>query len=148
VRAVLIAFLLVACSAIAAAQAPSSESSKPKNAPKTLTISGCVAGDETMPGAFTLSDSKEGTTYRLTGTNVRGYANQRVQIAGSLVQPRLKITGGLVPSPNVAAQAGAMDPVQAAMAGAGGSANASSGMPLPEFRVKSVRPIAGSCPQR
>ena len=145
-RAVLIAFLLIS-SSIAAAQAPSSESSKSKDTAKTLTISGCVTGDETAPGAFTLSDSKEGTTYRLTGTNVRGYANQRVQIAGSVVQPRLKITGGLVPSPNVAAQAGAMDPVQAAMAGSGGSANGSS-MPLPEFRVKSVRPIAGSCPQR
>ena len=57
----------------------------------------------------------------------------------------LTIKGGLTPSPNVAAQAGAMDPARAAMAAAGGAAGPGT-VDLPEFKVKSVRPVSGGCP--
>jgi hypothetical protein len=56
---------------------------------------------------------------------------------------RLKITGGLLPSPNVAAQAGAIDPSQAANASSGGNGVGSG--ELPEFRVKTVRQLGGAC---
>ena len=51
-----------------------------------------------------------------------------------------------MPSANIAAQAGAIDPSQAAVASViekeqGGG---HGGMP-PEFRIKSVRPLVGTC---
>jgi len=116
----------------------------PKAAPKTLTISGCVGSDATGPGRFTLSDSENGTTYRLTGTNVKTFLGQRVQITGGLDSRRVHIVGGLLPSPNVAGQAGAIDPTQAAMSGRGGAGTA----PLPTLKVTRVRPLTGSCPER
>jgi hypothetical protein len=78
---------------------------------------------------------------------MKKYAGRRVEIVGGVVSsPRLKIVGGLLPSPNAAAQAGAMDPSQAAIAGgAGGAGSGTGNVELPEFRVKTVRPVAGSC---
>jgi len=117
-----------------------------KPASKTLSLSGCVVRGETKPDQYTLEDKDEGETYRLTGVKVSDFVGQRVQIAGSLVETkRLIIKGGLTPNANVAAQAGAMDPVRAAMAAAGGSAGPGV-VELPEFKVKSVRPVSGACP--
>src|SRR6266550_6849040 len=92
--------------AIVMVQTPSSTPT-----PKALTITGCVAGEAPGPDRYTLTDSEGGTKYRLTGTTVRSYAGRRVQITGGLVDSkRLHIGGGLVPSANVAGQAGAIDP--------------------------------------
>ncbi len=57
----------------------------------------------------------------------------------------MTIVGGLQPSANVAAQAGYIDPVTAATATSGGVAGPGK-LQLPEFKVKSVRPVSGSCP--
>lgn len=74
------------------------------------------------------------------------YVGQRVQLAGAVVESkRLVIKGGLLPNPNVAAQAGAMDPARAAVASSGGTAGPGT-VDLPEFKVKSVRPVSGGCP--
>jgi hypothetical protein len=116
----------------------------PKATNKTITLSGCVERAETTPTQYTLVDAEEGTTYRLTGTDVRDYVGKKVQIMGAPPTGRLKVAGGLWPSPNVAAQAGAMDPARAATAAAGGSAGPGT-VSLPEFKVKSVRPVSGSC---
>jgi hypothetical protein len=51
----------------------------------------------------------------------------------------------LWPSPNVAGQAGAIDPAQASIARQPGGAASGAGMELPELRVVSVRGIDGSC---
>ena len=115
---------------------------KPKN--EVITLSGCVARAERSPGHYTLEDKNSGITYRLTGTTVRDYVGQSVLIAGDSGSKKLVIVGGLVPSPNVAAQAGAMDPARAAVAAQGGSAGTGT-VELPEFKVKSVRPVSGSC---
>jgi hypothetical protein len=113
--------------------------------PKTLSLSGCVIRNENTPDRFTLEDPAEGK-YRLTGINLRDYIGQRVTVAGAIVETkRLTIKGGLVPNANVAAQAGAMDPARAAVASAGGVAGPGT-VELPEFKVKSVRPVSGSCP--
>jgi hypothetical protein len=112
---------------------------------KMITLSGCVERAETTPSQYTLVDTKEGTTYRLTGTDVRDYIGKMVQIVGGSPTGRFKIVGGLTPTPNIAAQAGAMDPARAATAAAGGSAGPGT-VSLPEFKVKSVRPVSGSCP--
>lgn len=118
-----------------------------KNAdkPKTISLSGCVVREEKTPDTFTLADKAEGK-YRLSGLNLRDYVGKNVLIAGTVVETkRLTIKGGLLPNPNVAAQAGAMDPARAAVASSGGAAGPGT-IELPEFKVKSVRPVSGGCP--
>ena len=137
----------LAIASAAASLAAQTTATPAKAPPKTLTISGCVSSDVAGPGRFTLSDSEGGTTYRLSGSSVRAYVGKRVQIIGGLDSRRLHIVGGLLPSPNVAAQAGAIDSAQAAMAASGGTAGTGSA-PLPTLRVTRVRPLNGSCPER
>ena len=84
---------------------------------------------------YTLVDSKGETTYRVSGTDVRPHVGHRVQIVG-----------GLIPSPNVAAQAGAIDPVQAAIAGTGEHAAGPGSVHL-ELHVARVQPLTGACGQ-
>jgi hypothetical protein len=116
-------------------------------ASKTLSLSGCVVRDETKSGQYTIEDRDEGSKYRLTGVKVSDFVGQRVLIAGAIVETkRLTIKGGLTPNANVAAQAGAMDPARAAVASAGGAAGPGN-VELPEFKVKSVRPVSGACPE-
>jgi hypothetical protein len=133
--------------ALLAAASLAAQDKKDKKAPtppKTLALSGCVVRGETKPDQYTIEDKTEGK-YRLTGVNLRDYIGLRVQIAGAIVETkRLTIKGGLTPNANVAAQAGAMDPVRAAVASAGGAAGPGS-VDLPEFKVKSVRPVTGGC---
>jgi len=139
--------LVLALAAASPALAQDKAQTKPaKPAPKVLTLSGCVVRGEMPAGQYTIEDQEEGVTYRLTGTDVRDYIGRRVQIIGGVPSPRrLTIVGGLTPNANVAAQAGDMDPARAAVASAGGSAGPGT-VQLPEFKVKSVRPASGSCP--
>lgn len=123
------------------------QSPSPTPTPKTFTISGCVDDEPAGPDRYKLTDSTDGTTYRLSGSDVRKFVGRRVQLTGGLESKRLHIAGGLLPSPNVAGQAGAMDPTQAAQASstAGvGTANAS----LPTFRVARVRALSEPCSER
>ena len=127
-----------------AAQAPATDTTPRKPAGKVFTLTGCVSTDAATSGQVLLSDATGRATYRLSGTDVREYLGRRVQIQGAPSR-RVQIVGGLFPSPNAAAQAGALDPAQAAMAATGSGARAT---PLPQFRVRSVQVVAGSCPQR
>ena len=132
--------------ATGAARSPGQDAAnRAKPAPKVITLSGCVVRGETTPGQYTLEDKEAGTTYRLTGTDFRDYIGRRVQIVGGVPSRRFTIVGGLTPNPNVAAQAGDMDPSRAANAAAGGVAGPGN-VQLPEFKVKSVRPVSGACP--
>ena len=116
-----------------------------KPAPKTLSLSGCVVRGDSTPNQFTLED-KEGGRFRLSGINMSDYVGRRVQIGGAMPDSKkLVIKGGLTPNANIAAQAGSMDPARAAVASAGGSAGPGT-VELPEFKVKSVRPVSGGCP--
>ena len=133
--------IVIACSApLAAAQTKT----KPPPTPKTISLTGCVVRGEAGPNEYTISDPAEGP-FRLTGMKLRDYVGKRVLIAGGVQNKRLQIKGGLWPNANVAAQAGAIDPTQAAMANAGGAAGPGV-VQLPEFRVKGIRPVAGGCP--
>ena len=134
----LIAVVAVAASATLAAQ------TKPKKAPapKTVTLTGCIAEGK-APNELTIED-KSGS-YRLTGMSVRDYIGQNVQLAGAVYESkRLVIKGGLVPSPNTAAQAGAIPQTQVANETHGG-AGPTGDVQLPEFRVKSIRPLGTGC---
>ncbi len=138
-----------ACSAltlIALCATPLLAQDKKKSAkPETTSPSGCVVRSEKIADQFTPEDKTEGR-YRLSGIALRDYIGQRVQLAGAIVETkRLTVKGGLSPNPNVAAQAGAIDPARAAVASAGGAAGPGT-VELPEFKVKSVRPVSGGCP--
>ena len=81
------------------------------------------------------------TGYRLSGSDLSAHAGKRVQIVG-----------GLVPSANAAATAGAASSGVMGQTGMSGAGSAGIGMPgvttLPEFRVVSVKPFEGPCPPR
>ena len=123
------------------AKAPSSP-----GAAKPVTLTGCVSRTEVTQGQFALADTDTGDRYRLSGTRMKKFAGKRVEIVGAPVSGRLTIKGGLYPSPNVAAQAGAIDPVKAAIATMPGGTSSGTGDPqLPEFKVAKVRAVGGSC---
>jgi hypothetical protein len=112
---------------------------------RSVELVGCVSDDPGAAGAFTFDESGGGK-YRLTGKSVRKYAGQMVRLVGGPQGRKLSISGGLWPSPNVAAQAGAIDPAEASIARQpGGAASGTGGGNLPEFKVVSVRSIDGSC---
>ena len=143
-RRFILATLAVAWLAQLAPRAQSKDSS-PEQAKKAKLVSviGCVVSDEAMPGRFTIADPKEGVTYRLSGRDMKKYLGQRVEVTGG-PPSRFGIGFGLVPSPNAAAQAGAVDPPPAAAAGA---ARPGPLAPVEEFRVRSVKTVTGECPK-
>jgi hypothetical protein len=143
----LIGVLLLATASVAAGQqptaAPQGSEKSDKNAPKTVTLSGCVVKGKGQPNQFTLDDEQNGK-YQLSGNQIGRYLGRRVEIAGMTDTSRLKIKGGLWPTPNVAAQGG--DPVRGAIASQpGGGASGTGDADLPSFRVKSVRTLEGGC---
>ena len=137
------ALALTSCMVVAgavSAQTPAAPSN-----PSRVELVGCVSDDPGASGSFTFDESSGGK-YRLTGKSVRKYAGQMVRLVGGPQGRRLSVRGGLWPSPNVAAQAGAIDPAQESIARqTGGAASSAGGGALPEFRVVSVRGIDGSC---
>ena len=111
---------------------------------KIGSLVGCIEQGST-PNRFTLLDPENGK-YQLTGSGLSRYVGQRVQILGTTDTARLRIVGGLLPSPNVAAQAGSIDPVEAAIAAQpGGPASGTGDGSLPRFKVKSVQSVSGGC---
>lgn len=131
----------------AAASAVAAQSSAPaKKPPKSMTVTGCVGEDAANAGHYTLQDFSNGTSYRLAGTDLRQYLGRRVSVVGSEQRAKLKIVGGLVPNPNIAAQGGAVDPTRAAMAAQGSEGNARPGtIEVPELKVKTVHAVPGDC---
>ena len=126
------------------AQAPPPPPPSAAAAPK-VELLGCVSRNPGTSGSFTLNESAGGT-YRLTGKSVRKYAGRMVQLVGGPQSKKLSIRGGLWPSANTAAQAGAIDAAQASVARQpGGADSGTGGIELPEFHVLSVRRVAGSC---
>jgi hypothetical protein len=130
-----------------AAPAPAPTPAPPADLAKPVTLSGCVSREKTTPETYTFAEAGTETKYRLSGVGVKDYTDHRVEIVGAPVERRLSFRFGLVPSPNVAAQAGALDPADVAIASLPGGANTTTGTPpveLPEFRVTAVRPL-GAC---
>ena len=83
---------------------------------------------DVTPPMFT--DHMDGTKHRLSDWHLTKASSLFSMQAHSIVDtPRLKIAGGLTPSPNLAAQAGAIDPGQAAVVALGGGAGIWFGEP-------------------
>jgi len=142
-RGGLTACCLVTAGAMASAQKPSVDKTATKPS-KTLTLVGCVEKGST-PNQFTLSDDQSGK-YVVTGARIGRYVGLRVEIAGISDNSRFKVKGGLWPTPNIAGQAGAIDPARAATAAQpGGPASATGDVDLPKVVVKSVRALDSKC---
>ena len=136
--------LLVTASAQAQQQQPQS-APKPEATPTSITLSGCVSRNPGVAGDFTFVEDTSGSEYRLTGKNIRKFAGQKVEIVGGTGRKRLAIRGGLTPTPNIAGQASAIDPAQAAVASRPGGGSTGTGANLPEFRVSQLRAVEGDC---
>jgi hypothetical protein len=146
----LCAIALTAAATVSAAQTTTSTpqpANDEKARPQSMTVSGCVATDPAKQGHYTLADVTTGMpTYRLSGSDLSRYLGRRVELIGAMAPSKIAIVGGLVPSPNVAAQAGALDPTRAAMANLGAEGNTKPGnIEVPELRVKTVKPASGAC---
>jgi len=141
ILSVLCAAVALHPSALAQTQAPSGEQKPAKD--KSITLTGCVDKTDTA-AEWTLVDKKTGETYKLTGRDMSAYADRQVQLSGSS-KSKVAVGFGLLPTPNVAAQAGAMDPAQAAMAGSGATGAGRPAVQLPEFTVKTVKVMKPSC---
>jgi hypothetical protein len=130
--------------AVAGAAAASAHSGAARD---TRTVTGCVEASSTERNRFTLTDGTTGPIYVLKGMSVRDFVGKRVEITARPPR-RLKITGGLYPSPNAAAQAGAMDPGRAAVEALQNGPYGNERRPTIELEVRSARIVAGECPAR
>jgi hypothetical protein len=137
--------MLILLTAAALAAAPQQPAPKKTAPPPPLTLTGCIGGGKAPGDPLTITSVDRTIVYRLSGMNMRRYIGQRVSIVGTSDPRRLKIVGGLTPSPNAAAQAGALDPAKAAIAAEPLSTAAKSDQQLPELRVKSVQRLEGGC---
>jgi hypothetical protein len=136
---------MLASAVTVGAQTTAGKKAKPAKPSTPIALTGCVQHGESAPDQYTLSESKDSPIYHLTGPDLREYIGRRVRVLGAVPDSkRLRVVGGLTPSPNVAAQAGAMDPSRAVVAGAT-EAGSPGRVDLPEFKVKSVQPVTGSC---
>ena len=130
----------------AAAQAAASPPKPPSNDSKEIRLNGCISRDTIRPGQFNFLDNDSGFKYRLTGKGLRKFVGQRVEIVGGPPGKGVTFRTGLWPSPNTAAQAGALDPAKAAVANLpGGAADAVGASPLPEIKVIRLRGVEGAC---
>jgi hypothetical protein len=144
-RALCTAVIAAALSIAPAAQQKAPPDTARKDAAsKVVTLSGCVEKG-TMPNQFTMNDDSNGR-YVVSGSGIQKYLGRRVQVAGTPGSTRFVVKGGLWPTPNVAAQAGAIDPAKAAVAAQpGGGASGTGDVDLPTLKVRSVRTIDGGC---
>jgi hypothetical protein len=144
----LLAALVLTGATLLAAPARSQNASPPPTKPdpnKPVTMNGCVVRDMTATKNFMFTDSTDGSKYRLSGRDVSKFIGQPLQIVGVVDTRRLKVVGGLTPSPNVAGQAGAIDPGKAAVAAIGGGTTGSGTVDIPTFRVTRVSASPGEC---
>jgi len=141
-RRVLVSFLVPAALIAAAARAAVAQpvtSSPPDAAAQTaqppagrtlLTLESCVESAAPARAHFTLFDPHHGVMYRLTGPRQSLFAGRRVQVVGALV-----------PTPNIAAQAGSIDSVTTAVATANLNLSGSTPFNRPKGHVEEIRPL-------
>jgi hypothetical protein len=141
---ILCALLIASSSLSMSAQQPATQTDKKSAAPRTVTLTGCVEKGQT-PNSYTVQDDVNGK-YTVSGNGINKYLGKRVEVAGVPGSTRLRVKGGLWPTPNVAGQAGAIDPAKAAIAAQpGGGATGTGDVALPTLKVKSVRTLDGGC---
>jgi hypothetical protein len=147
----LLAAAVLAATAASVAAAPAHGQTSPapakRNSNKPVTMNGCVVRDLAASSQFMFTDTTDGSRYRLSGRDVSKFVGQPMQIVGVVDTRRLRVVGGLTPSPNIAGQAGAIDPGKAAVAALGGGTTGSGTGDLPTFKVARVSASQGECPK-
>src|SRR4051812_32917374 len=145
----MISFLLAAAllaQSQPAAPAPKVDKIDP-NAP--ITMNGCVTrdyADSKNANAYTFVDGTDGTRYHLKGKSLSKYSGMSVQVVGLVETKKLRVAGGLWPSPNVAGQAGAIDPAKAGVAALpGGPTTGTGNVDLPTLNVTRLSLGQGEC---
>ena len=131
--------------ALLLAQAPSAPQKK-ADSNEPVRLKGCVVRDTSSGNSYTFTDSA-GTKYRLAGKSVSKYSGMSVEVVGLIDKPNLSVKGGLWPSPNVAAQAGNIDPGVAAVAALGGGTVGTGRVELPTLRITRVGLGTSECKQ-
>jgi hypothetical protein len=109
-----------------------------------VTLKGCVVRETSSGSSYTFTDSA-GLKYRLAGKSVEKYSGMAVEVVGLVDKRNVAVTGGLWPTPNVAAQAGNMDPGKAAVIALGGGSTGTGRVELPTLRITRVGLGAGEC---
>ena len=138
------ALMIVSVATLTAQEQSKSAAQDQPKTPTALELTGCVSLNPAVGGQYAFVDTASGGTYRLNGKNLKKYAGQRVSLVGDTSTKRLKFKTGLWPSPNIAAQAGALDPAQESIArNSGGATNLPDG--TPELKVVRVHGVDGAC---
>jgi len=142
--------LPVVAAAVLLAQAQPSQPAEKKDPNAPVTMSGCVERDYTdakNASAYTFVNSADASRYRLAGKSVSKYSGMSVQVVGVVDTKKLKVAGGLWPSPNVAAQAGVFDPSGSAAVAAlpGGPTTGVGNVELPILNVTRLSLGQGEC---
>jgi hypothetical protein len=141
--------LPVLAAAVLLAQAEPSTPAKKTDPNAPVTMTGCVSRDYTdskNATAYTFIDGTDGSRYRLAGKGVSKYSGMSVQVVGVVNSKKLTVVGGLWPSPNIAAQAGSLDPAQVAVASLpGGPSTGVGNVELPILNVTRLSLGQGEC---
>ena len=139
--------------ALLLAQAQPAEPAKAEPAKKLdpngpVTMNGCVSRDYTdskNATAYTFI-SDDGGRYRVSGKSVSKYSGMSVQVVGVIDTKKVKVVGGLWPTPNIAGQAGNIDPGKAAIAALpGGTETGTGNVDLPVLNVSRFSLGSGEC---
>lgn len=85
-----------------------------------LTLNGVIISDIGGATAFTSTDHTDNTTHRLSRWSLATASGWFMHAVVFVDTPQLRVAGGLTPSPNIAAQAGAIDAARAAVAALSG----------------------------
>jgi hypothetical protein len=133
----------IACELFAAAA--SAQSGSPVTLPSVQTpgsmiqqiplpLTGCVTAEDTKT-RVTLSGPRGGSMFRLSGKGLDLYAG-----------PRVHIVGGLIPTPNIAAQVGSIDSTIVAMASSKPAQGGRGPVHRREVRVTGIHSVKAPCP--
>jgi len=144
VPAILGAALLIVSGATLTAQDQSKSSAAAQSKTSNIELTGCVSVNPAAGGQYAFVDNASGGTYRLNGKNLKKYAGQRVRLVGDPSPKRFRFKTGLWPSPNIAAQAGALDPAQESIARHSGATSTPPDA-TPELRDVRVHGVEGAC---
>jgi len=139
----------ILAAAVLLAQAPSTPPAPKPDPNAPLTMNGCVTrdyADSKNANAYLFEDNADGSRYRLKGKSLSKFSGMSVEVVGVIDTRRLRVVGGLYPTPNIAAQAGAIDPGKAAIATMpGGSATGIGNVDLPTLNVTRLSLDKGEC---
>ena|SRR5215510_10720078 len=141
-----LAFAVATALLLSPAITPAQSAPKPPAKPNIVTLSGCVSQKPEQSGQYTFTERGSGNKFRLLGRRLDKWAGLPVEISSGPLKGTT-VSTGLWPSPNIAAQQGALDPALEAIArqpGAGYTSGTGD-VQLPALSVARVKGLSGDC---